>query len=106
MHATGNRFNQVYPAQGGGVMKKKYLKTLTLAELTNEVAEMYFPKGRSATGMLLDDMSYYLATFTGEVVPGVMKNGAAFTVARYVIIQGPFVLWIYHKELIHFTELH
>ena len=97
MKKTTNGFSLVHPARGGGVQRKKFLKTYTLDQLTVSIANMYFPGGCSSSGIMLNEQSYHLANYAGEILPTILDNGVHFTVGRYAqqIETDPIRVYLY-----------
>ena len=58
-------------------------KTLSLKELEDQIAAIYFPNGRSEVQKLnISELNYFVANFAGDLLPE-MESEGGFTVGKY-----------------------
>lgn len=61
-----------------------FKRSTTLAELQQNISELYFPNGLSREqGLHVNEMRTRLATFNGQILPEILDNGQPFTVEGF-----------------------
>jgi hypothetical protein len=102
-HYTGGSFRLVNAGRGGGPVVLDPYKTLPLSDLTKLATDKCFPLGVNITaGLNLDDMTTYMATYTGQDVELMnTTNSSSPTVGDFVeaIKTNPIRVYLHSKSL-------